>query len=895
MYSTENWGDFIKDKVTLSEHIQKFETLKDNGNGKWRGAHTSQGHSNDDNTRLSVDDNDGLYNCFSCRESGSIIDWEMNRLNCDFIEACESIAQQYQLELPKQNWSPEQKAAYNRQREINTSTKELLNLAANHFHSQLSPESIAYLTGRGITEETIKVQRIGYAPKDDALKSLLYKHIKTALPELPDTEIREHILNTGLYKEKESKLSPVFRERYVFPYLLNKEQVGFFIGRNAQSEDFYMQNGKKIGIPKYKKLQTQGANGDLPVKAFHKLYGSHNLKCNDPRPILITEGIVDAILAEQELFDKYQVLSPCTVGFNNSDIQEIVNMFWDWNDSYITLIFCNDTERNNAGKNGALATCEKIEDAWNVRVESEKQACKDNDSEPPKRPTLLLKIATLPCPPECDNVDLADYISQGRTAELLYWLEAAQSLWYENARKQGNMQRFFAGKSQSAIKPKLVADEIRQAGRYFLKPGSRLHEYQGGVYNDRENEIKRDIQRLLHEASTPTHVNSVLKQLSTETHYDLEKAFYEATEDTEQLINCQNGILNPKTGELSPHSPYTKSFIQINAKWDPKAQCPSIDKFLSEVLPEDTLPVVEEAIGYTLLQTNRYEKAILFSGSGRNGKGTFLNLIRRFIGVKNCSARTLKDLTNPYNRFATYSLFGKLANICGDLSSGKLQDTNNFKMFTSRDLINAEDKGKTGFKFENFATMWFSCNQLPLSDDRSEGFYERWIILPFGLTVPKGERDTNLIDKLTTETELSGLFNKAVAGLLRLRETGSFTESPSVSRALAEYQIENDNILRFIQEEVTIDRTLTANESCTKTELFETFLNWCLAERINSDVSKKDFGRAINNSGCTPKQERGKEPRNKNRKYVWLNLSVEHSEYAPINEEDGVGFRNTYK
>ena len=864
MVQTNNWGTVIKDNVPILPYIQQFDNLHAEGNSEWVGGHHT--HASESGRCLKVNAEKHTFNCYNCGVGGSVIDYEMDRLGVGFREACESIAEQKDLELPIGDRSPAEREAYQAQRKQDIDTLSLLNLAADYYHEQITPDAHAYYSERGFTAETITDEKLGYAPKDDGLKKALSNAVKEADPEVSNVDIQQRLLNTGLYTLNDAgKLNPVFRNRYIFPYFRSKAQVGYMIGRNAAKADTYTTpDGATFRIPKYKKLNTKASDGagELPITRHHTLWGAHVL-CKEGPPIVITEGIVDATLLRQELGDRFQVISPGTTRINSTDIDRIIERFWDCGNGYITLIFCNDTEESGAGAGGALDTAETLQEEWQSRVKAEQQACKEKETDPPARPTLILKIANLPCPPELDKIDIADYIQMQQTTELEYWLDSAQPLWYHKAKARRDPSRFFDKKT---FKPKLVADEIRQQGRYFFHTSGLLYEYQDGVYRENENGIRADIQRLLWELSTDAHVQNVIKHIST--------LSYVATRDiaTSDEINCLNGILDTETLELRPHSPYIRSLIQVNANWNPKAKCPTIDNFLSQILPEDCQLLIREVVGYTLMQSNQYEKAVLMVGSGSNGKTTFLNLLRTLLGEENYVAKSPKVLEE--NRFASASLFGKLANICGDIPASRLHDTSTVKQITSRDAIDAERKFKGDFNFDNFATNYFSCNELPPTSDRTYGFYRRWLVLPFTYQIPDDAKDPSLGDKLTTPPEMSGLLRQAVEGQKRLREKRGFVIPETVQDALVDYQMQNDSVLRFVTDEVDTDDKEAVS---TRSEAYETYRVYCEEEGVKP-VSQRAFNKSL-------KDNKVAVPIDNTRPRQWQGISVAASEFHPGNRQ----------
>jgi len=134
---------------------------------------------------------------------------------------------------------------------------------------------------------------------------------------------------------------------------------------------------------------------------------------------------------------------------------------------------------------------------------------------------------------------------------------------------------------------------------------------------------------------------------------------------------------------------------------------------------------------------------------------------------------SLQDINEE--RFAIAGLYGKFANTFADLKSYKLTTTGNFKMQVSGDFIRAQKKYGQPFDFPIYAKLIFSANEIPQSDDNKLAYYLRWIILLFEKVFDGEDKDSNLIDKLTTDAEFSGLLNLALVALRQLIKDHGFS------------------------------------------------------------------------------------------------------------------------
>ncbi len=188
----------------------------------------------------------------------------------------------------------------------------------------------------------------------------------------------------------------------------------------------------------------------------------------------------------------------------------------------------------------------------------------------------------------------------------------------------------------------------------------------------------------------------------------------------------------------------------------------------------------------------------MFLGPGRNGKGTLLRVLGALLGHDNVSNVTLQQLAE--SRFAAADLFGKLANIAGDLDARAIKQTDVFKMVTGGDAVSAERKYGRAFSFRPYATLLFAANEAPLSYDQTDAWFDRWLVLPFDRRFVGTDQDPHLDAKLQTPAELAGFLVRAVTGLRRLLERGRFDEPPSIRHASTDYRTRLDSLRGFLEE-----------------------------------------------------------------------------------------------
>lgn len=368
---------------------------------------------------------------------------------------------------------------------------------------------------------------------------------------------------------------------------------------------------------------------------------------------------------------------------------------------------------------------------------------------------------------------------------------------------------------RSGILHATLREAVLDLGAIAAGPGRSLWRYRNGVWlADGDDEVRRRVSMLLNERYRRAHAEGVVDELRAREPF--------ITDDpVTDWINCANGLLDWSTGQLFPHTELVPSTYQLAVNWNPDATCPQVDAWLSEVAPDDALDLVWEVIGVSIYADMPVHRAVLLVGPGRNGKGTFLRLVQALIGRRHISAITLQALAE---RFAPAELFGKVANIAGDLDARSIKRTDIFKMATGGDLINAERKNGQPFTFTNRATMLFSANEAPGSDDLTDGFFARWVIVPFDrLRLAPGQEDPAIEERL--HTELEGVLVKAVAGLRRVIAQHGFTMPTSVATAGAAYRENADPVRRFADDCLVI--TGDHEHRKPRAAVYEAYKSWC--------------------------------------------------------------------
>jgi len=378
--------------------------------------------------------------------------------------------------------------------------------------------------------------------------------------------------------------------------------------------------------------------------------------------------------------------------------------------------------------------------------------------------------------------------------------------------------------------PMLLADELMQQYHFVtMRDNEQIYVWRDGYYQPyAASLIKEECRFRLGEEFRTNRVNEVIDFIRA-------SSFKDRGEEPPRLIPLLNGVLDIETMLLKPHSPEYMFFNLLPVEYNPTAKCPMVEKFLGEVAGcREDVDILLEVVAFCLYREYFIAKALMLVGEGSNGKSTFLNLVKTFLGKENVAGRSLQDLEE--NRFAKADLNHKLANVYADLPDKALWRTGTFKMLTGRDLIAAERKFQQSFTFENYAKLLFSANKVPEVYDDTDAFFRRWIIVVFPNQFTNDKADPHILKKLTTPEELSGLLNFVIPALKKLLQKGQFSYSKTTEEIREDYIRKSSPIGAFAMDCLATD----SDAFIPKQELFNVFAEYCRVRKIPC-VTKDTF------------------------------------------------------
>lgn len=386
---------------------------------------------------------------------------------------------------------------------------------------------------------------------------------------------------------------------------------------------------------------------------------------------------------------------------------------------------------------------------------------------------------------------------------------------------------------------------------HILRINNQLHIYRDGIYVEGQNEI---------EAAMIEHIPDLNRSKRSEILSYLDILLRKNTRTADaNLIAFKNGIYNIETDELVDFSPDYIITNKINFNYNPDAYSEIVDKTFDKLSCNDknVRELLEEAVGYCFYRRNELRKSFILTGDKKNGKSTFLAMLKELLGDENTVALDLGELGE---RFSSASLFGKLANIGDDIGDDFIANPAVFKKIVSGDWIKGENKGQKEFFFRPYCKLLFSANNIPRIKDKSGAVLDRLVIIPFDARFSKDDPDFDpyIKYKLIQSDALEYLVLLGIRGLKRVLTNQSFTSSSKVQKSLEEYE-ETNNPIRIFFKDIQIDEILNEPTS----EVYRQYNEFCIVNSF-TPMSNIEFSKQIKkqfNLDITNKTIKGKKYR----------------------------------
>jgi putative DNA primase/helicase len=309
-------------------------------------------------------------------------------------------------------------------------------------------------------------------------------------------------------------------------------------------------------------------------------------------------------------------------------------------------------------------------------------------------------------------------------------------------------------------------------------------------------------------------------------------------------INCQNGIVNLKNGELLKHDPamlMTKICLADYPVGEGVKEPKMWLKFLDDITGGDKelQEYIQRCIGYSLTGRDSEQCAFFLHGNGNNGKSTFIETLADLFGGYAMNAQPdtimIKKRESGANTDVARLKSARFVTVEEPtegvrLNEGLLKQLTGGSKVTARHLYGEEFEYYPEFK------IWCATNHKPVIRGTDLGIWRRIKLIPFEVRIPKEKIDKNL--RYNLRSEFPQILYWAVQGAIKWYTDG-INEPEIIRQAVNEYKNEMDLLASFIEECLRED-----NDSeivLRAADLFQLYSKWAKTNNEYEMTSKKFF------------------------------------------------------
>jgi putative DNA primase/helicase len=291
---------------------------------------------------------------------------------------------------------------------------------------------------------------------------------------------------------------------------------------------------------------------------------------------------------------------------------------------------------------------------------------------------------------------------------------------------------------------------------------------------------------------TPRDISSLITLLESNVGLDdriTPPRWLDERASAEGLLAFRNCLVDVTTGKTYPHEPWLWIHDGVDFNYDPEARC-----LLRELFPRDdeAREMIEQQLGYGMTIDNQFEKAALWIGPPRSGRGTLAYIQELLVGVNGHTSLNLHTWHNSEN--SRMGMIGKRVGIFHDIRLKPPKQYGNVSYdpggvdpqsqqllleLISGDLTEIGRKYLEAWKGKPFIKFILISNKVPNFND--EVLITRFNVLEFTESW-LGREDATLKLKVLP-SELPGIANRCLAAYRRLLQQGHFIQ-PTSSLAL---------------------------------------------------------------------------------------------------------------
>lgn len=308
-------------------------------------------------------------------------------------------------------------------------------------------------------------------------------------------------------------------------------------------------------------------------------------------------------------------------------------------------------------------------------------------------------------------------------------------------------------------------------------------------------------------------------------------------------LNLRNGVLDLRTGVLTPHDKHMLLTRQFNASYDPDATCPRFDEFMEQVLPDPaTRSYVQRAVGYSMLGDASERAMFLVWGPSGTGKSQFMETVQHVFGDYGATAGLGAFMggrdTGPSD---AHQLRSKRFVSTSETADDARFNEETVKRLTGSDTMSTRTLYQQPIEWRPECAIWIATNHKPKFASDDDAIWRRSKLIPFTTRFGQDGGPAEVVGfaRRFLFAERDGILNWMLEGLRQYLEVGLDEPVEITAQALMHRQ-EVDTVAQFLDDSEA-DQKLVRLPSplgvIGSGELYTIYAEWCRA------TNERPFGR----------------------------------------------------
>lgn len=273
------------------------------------------------------------------------------------------------------------------------------------------------------------------------------------------------------------------------------------------------------------------------------------------------------------------------------------------------------------------------------------------------------------------------------------------------------------------------------------------------------------------------------------------------------LLNTPGGVVDLKTGKLSPCSPALNMTKAASVAPEQGGAVPQVWlHFLDRITggDEELRDYLQRVLGYALTGETSAHALFFGYGTGANGKSVLIDTVAGILGEyhKTAPMETFTESRSERHSTELAMLRGARLVTVAETEEGRRWAESRIKQLTGGDRISARFLYQDNFEFAPQFKLFIAGNHKPGLRSVDEAMRRRFHLIPFAVTIPPEERDEGLKDKL--RAEWPGILAWMVRGCLDWQR-GGLAPPLAVQEATNAYMEGQDALATWIEDLIDVD------------------------------------------------------------------------------------------